>query len=153
MRLALATLCAACLTVLVGCGAEPAPTQARAAEGRVRWLQSKPASAVGRVRAAVVERPAPDRAWIEAHWEAHADAHVAEANHDCRLRIDLPEGAWLVEGDTEIALDETLPGGSHRWLVSFPLGRPVDAVLRYCACTPQGERAAELAVRLTATDE
>lgn len=113
-----------------------------------RWNVSKPASAVGRVRVAVVERPAPDRAWVEAVWEAH-DHAAHEMPTDCELRIALPEGAFVLEGEECVPLASALGGGSHRWLVSFPTGRPLDAVLRYCAVTPQGPRAAEVAVRLT----
>jgi hypothetical protein len=117
----------------------------------VHWNESKHMSAVGQMRAAVVDRPAPDRAWIEAEWTArpHA-AHEAEgAPGACALEIALPEGVFLLEGDFRTPLASDEPSGSQRWLVGFPTGRALDAVLRYCVDTPQGPRAAEVAVRLT----
>lgn len=132
------------VTTLSACGDRSDATVATAP----RWNVSKPASAVGRVRAAVVERPAPDRVWIEAIWEAH-DHGTNEAPTDCEIRIDVPEGAFILEGQERVPLSVDDGGGSYRWLVSFPVGRPLDAVLRYCAVTAQGPRAAEVAVRLT----
>jgi len=133
------TLILGAVLVLPGCGADtPAP-----APGPVQWISSKPNPQVGSVRAAVVERPAPDRAWIEVRWDGrhHGD--------ECAVTITLPEGALLLEGEPTRPLGNDEAVGTHRWLVEFPLGRPLDAVLRYCAMTPDGMRACEAAVRLT----
>ena len=124
---------------LAGCGSE---TQTPAT-APVHWTSSKPNPLVGSLQAAVVERPAPDRAWIEVRWDGrnHGD--------ECAVTISLPEGALLLEGEPArpLGVDEAV--GTHRWLVEFPLGRPLDAVLRYCAMTPDGMRACEAAIRLT----
>ena len=137
LLLAATPLLAASL-VLSGCGSQSAPASAP-----VQWISSKPNPQVGSVRAAVVERPAPDRAWIEVRWDGrnHGD--------ECAVTITLPEGVLLLEGEPTrpLGIDEAV--GTHRWLVEFPLGRPLDAVLRYCAMTPEGMRACEAAVRLT----
>jgi len=133
------------ILLLAGCGAEE-----RAEPAQARWRASKPGSRVGTVRAAVVERPSPDRALIEVQWEArlHA-AHAGRADLTCELRILLPEGAFLLEGEAARSLASDEPLGRHHWLVQFPLGRPLDAVVTYCAETEAGPRAAEVAVRLT----
>ncbi|MGI9556384.1 MAG: hypothetical protein ACR2N5_00420, partial [Solirubrobacterales bacterium] len=117
MRIPTSVLALALLGLLAACGDAPPSEAAGTAATPVRWLASKPSSAVGRVRAAVVERPAPDRAWIEAEWVANPDAHDHEWNHDCRLQIALPDGAFLLEGDTDVALDDLLASGQQRWLV------------------------------------
>ena len=131
--------------LLTGCGGED-----RAESVQARWSASKPGSRVGTVRAAVVERPSPDRALIEVQWEArlHA-AHAGRADMTCELRLLLPEGAFLLEGEAARSLASDEPLGRHHWLVQFPLGRPLDAVVTYCAETEVGPRAAEVAVRLT----
>ena len=112
----------------------------------VHWNTSKPGSRVGAVRAAIVERPSPDRARIEVQWEAGPhDGHEGE----CELRLLLPEGALLLEGESLRRLASDEPLGRHEWLVEFPLGRALDAVVTYCAETEAGPRAAEVTVRLT----
>jgi len=123
-----------------GCGGEERDQPGSAA---VRWTESKPNPIVGSLRAAVVDRPGPDRAWIELQWDGR--------NHteDCTVTIALPDGAILLEGDPErpLGVDEAV--GTQRWLVEYPLGRPLDAVLRYCLPTEDGMRSSEVAVRLT----
>jgi hypothetical protein len=106
-------------------------------------MHAKPSSIVASLRAAVVERPAPDRARIEAHWTAR------QAGAGCALRLVLPPQVLLVEGAASPPLDPDLTVGEATWLVQFPTGQPLDAVIRYCADTPDGLRAAEVAVRLT----
>ena len=146
----LPTVCCTFVLLLVaaGCGGEAPPAQPTP----VRWQASKHLSAVGQVRAAVIERPAPDRAWIEAQWEARAHQEGLPP-HDCALEIAVPEGVTVLEGEAAVALDGKEATGSYRWLVAFPLDRPLDAVLRYCAHTEAGPRAAEVAVRLGAEAE
>lgn len=123
-----------------GCGGEEQDESNRPA---VRWTESKLNPLVGSLRAAVVDRPGPDRAWVEVQWDGR---HHTE---DCAVSIALPEGAILLEGDPErpLGVDEAV--GVHRWLVEYPLGRPLDAVLRYCVPTADGMRSSEVAVRLT----
>lgn len=130
---------------LSACGGEDARPSAS-----VRWNTSKPGSRVGTLRAAIVERPARDRALIEVQWEARPhDAHAGRHHTACELRLRLPEGAILLAGEEARPLASDEPVGRHEWLVEFPLGRPLDAVVAYCAETEAGPRAAEVAVRLT----
>lgn len=136
MRTALLLL--AC-TVLVACGGETAVPYAP-----VRWMQAKPNPIVGELRMAVVERPAPDRVRLEAHWGRSALAGA------CAVDLGLPAGVLLVEGPARIELDPVDDPGRATWLLEVPQdGRVLDAVVRYCVETPEGIRAAQCAVRLT----
>lgn len=138
--LAPALLLAGVLVLLPSCGDTSAPP------GEVQWIAAKPSSIVGSLRAAVVERTGPDRVVIEARWESRA---VAE---NCALEIVLPEGAMLIEGQRLRPLMADEDAGLQRWHVQYPLGAPLDAVLRYCAETAEGLRACEVAVRLTSDE-
>ncbi len=134
-RLHLLVLC--CLVLgLPACGDE-APTPVK-----VEWRQSKRGAAIGRVRAAVVERPAPDRALIEARWENRSGAE------NCALELVVPEGVVVLEGERRMPISPEETAGAATWLVEFPTGREADAVLRFCAETEDGLRAAETSVRL-----
>jgi hypothetical protein len=110
---------------------------------QVQWRASKPDARIGRVFAAVIERPAADRALISARWETRSAAR------SCALELLVPAGVVLLDGEQSrpIPMDET--SGSVTWLVEFPTGRVLDAVLRLCAQTTDGLRAAETSVRLT----
>jgi hypothetical protein len=119
------------------CGGEPR------GPAPIRWVETKAQSPVGTLRAAVVERPARDRAWIEARWDARDHGSA------CELRLVLPDGVLRLEGDEVVPLAVEERQGMYRWLVEFPTGRPLDAVLRYCAALAEGMRVAELSVRLT----
>ena len=134
LRLACTGLLAA---ALCACGDAP---QAR---HEVRWMHSKPNPAVGSVRAAVVARPAPDRAVLEAHWENLVGGEA------CNLELVLPEGVILRTGTPFPPLAPDEAGGMATWEVEFPRGQPLDAVIRFCVDTPEGLRACEAAVRLT----
>ena len=135
-RLGLLLLCSA-LLVPAACGRDaPTPFQ-------VQWRESKPDGRIGRLRAAIIERPAPDRALIEARWENHSGA----AN--CALELVLPDGVVVLEGQARTAIPAEDTAGSATWLVEFPTGREADAVLRFCAETQDGMRAAETSVRLS----
>ncbi len=137
MRTACLLLIACLAGPLAACGGEtPAPFEPE-------WRESKPGAALGRIRAAIVERPGPDRAVIEARWENRSGAE------GCALELVVPEGVMVLEGErmTPLAADE--PAGSATWLVEFPSGRALDAVLRLCRETEHGLQAAETSVRLT----
>lgn len=123
---------------LLACGGP----EAGRAPGPVVWVASKPNPAVGRIRAAVAERPAPDRAAVEARWEAGPGLET------CELEIVLPQSVLLVEGEAAQRLPEGALAGTARWLVEFPAGRDLDAVVRFCAHTEVGLRSCEVALRL-----
>ena len=137
-RPALACLLLAGLA-LAACGGAPAPAPAP-----VRWMEAKPNPIVGSLRAAVVERPAPDRARLEATWGASA------LDGACLVDLGLPAGVLIVEGPERIELDREADPGRATWLLEFPRdGRELDVVVRYCVQTEDGVRAAQCAVRLT----
>ena len=133
-------LAVACLLVSACVG-----TSKGASEGPppVRWTSAKPNTAVGSLEVAVVERTGPDRVRIEARWESRPGLS------NCALQLVLPEGAFLLDGERLRPLSAEETTGVQRWHVQFPTGAPLDAVLRYCAETPEGLRATEVAVRLT----
>ncbi len=111
----------------------------------IEWRESKPTSPVGRVRAAVVERPARDRARIEARWQNRTAAE------NCALELVVPPGVIVLEGERRTALQVGETAGTATWLVEFPVGgagHALDAVVRFCAQTEAGLRAAETTVRL-----
>jgi len=134
-RLGLLLLCSALLASAACGGDEPVPFQ-------VEWRESKPDAHVGRLRAAVIERPAPDRARIEARWENHSSAT------NCALDLIVPDGVVVLEGESHTPLATEDAAGTATWLVEFPTGHAADAVLRFCAETEDGLRAAETSVRL-----
>lgn len=128
----------ACLTLGVSaCGSEaPEPTQ-------VEWRESKPVPRIGSVRAAVIERPGPGRARIEARWENRSEGAT------CALELVVPDGVVVLEGERVTPLPYDVTTGAVVWLVEFPSGRALDAVLRLCAEGDDGTRATETSVRLT----
>ena len=125
------------LLLLAACGGDEPVAQP------VRWSESKVAPRVGRVRAAVTERPSADRARIEARWENRS------ASDTCALELIVPDGVVVLEGERRTPLGAEDAAGSATWLVEFPTGRALDAVLRFCAETEEGLRATETSVRLT----
>jgi hypothetical protein len=128
-----------CLLLLgAACGDEPG-----AGPGpRDTWARGKPNPALGRIEAAVVERPARDRARIQARYALLPEAH------GCRLQIVLPPGVLLVEGSPDTPLQDGVRRGEAVWLVEFPSGRPLDALVRVCAQGARGVAVCEAAVRL-----
>jgi len=136
LRLLAAAFVAA--VALTACGGDAAPGRSTAPEpGRA----GKANRAVGTIAARVLERPSADRAVVEADWALASGATA------CELELVLPEGALLVEGEPVVALPDE-GSGSTTWLVEFPTGRELDAVIRLCAHTPAGHRATEAYVRL-----
>jgi len=127
---------------LAGCGQTSSKETAADVPLVVQWRESKPGSPVGQVRAAVVERPALDRARIEARWQGRG----AAAN--CALELVLPAGVVILEGDRRADLGVGETAGDAAWLVSFPTGRTLDAVVRLCGQIDTGECSAETTVRL-----
>ena len=126
------------LAVLAG-GCGDAPQR----DAPVQWMQAKPGRVAARLEAAVTERPAPDRVRVDARWVA------GTLEGACTLDIGLPAGVLIVEGEERLDLDADDPG-SASWVLEFPRdGRDLDAVVRYCVDTPDGLRAAHVAVRLT----
>jgi hypothetical protein len=121
--------------LLAGCGDGGGGTPAPARLGKARI----PA---GRVEARIVERPATDRAVVEASWSRGEGESL-------RLEVVLPSGSHLVEGDARIPLDAASPGGAARWEVGFPTGSPLDLVVRLSARVGETEQVVETAVRLT----
>lgn len=138
-RVAPSLFLAVAVALLASCGEPAAPR----ADVQPQWHAAKPSPLVGGLRAAVIERTGPDRALIEARWERRA---VAEG---CALEMVLPEGALLIEGARMRPLMAAESAGTERWHVQFPLGAPLDAVVRYCAEVDGALRACEVAVRLT----
>ncbi|MHC5010361.1 MAG: hypothetical protein ACYTG6_05335 [Planctomycetota bacterium] len=138
-----------CLLV-TGCGRTDAPAESAFQDGRPTarrvgpGCQGKPGSAIGDVKAAVVDRPAADRAVIEAAWTRGV------VGHDPELRLLLPQGAWLVRGDVPARSDASAAWGRARWEVAFETGRALDAVLRLEADTEDGRCSRETYVRLSA---
>lgn len=135
-NLSLLAVCCA-LVLAPACGGE------RAEPFKVAWRESKPSPRIGRVRAAVVERPAPDRARIEARWENRS------GSENCALELLVPAGVVVLEGERRTPIAGEDAAGSMTWLVEFPTGRAADAVLRFCVETEDGLRAAETSVRLS----
>ncbi len=135
-------MCSALLALgLAGCG-DVGSRDEVAPPAKVQWRESKPNSHVGRIRAAVIERPAPDRALIEAHWENRS------GSDNCAVELVVPEGVVLLSGERRMELPGEDASGSATWMVEFPSGRALDAVLRFCAQTDDGLRAAETTIRL-----
>jgi hypothetical protein len=145
LRLLLGTLALLSCAALTACG-EPGADEPAPWTGPVVWQASKPSPTLGRIEAAVVERPSPDRATLEARWSAHPGLGT------CELEIVLPEGVFLVEGESSTPLPEGALEGTARWLVEFPVGRDLDAVVRFCGHTPLGPRSADVAVRLVSAE-
>lgn len=106
------------------------------------WSTSKPNPVVGRLRAAVIDRPAPGLARIAVEWEA-----LPSMTH-CALQIVLPDEVDRIEGDEVVDLPADTPSGRAEWVVAFPAERTLDATVRLCADTETGMRACEAAVRL-----
>lgn len=138
LRGLLIAVCAASPSLLAACGQPEAPVSAPTV-----WMEAKPSPFVDSLKAAVVERPAPDRARIEAHWSND------QLWPGCVIELVLPEGVIAVDGDERYEPYADEASGMTAWLVEFPLGRPLDAVVRYCVETPEGVRSAQCAVRLT----
>jgi hypothetical protein len=143
-------LCAAGLFVcaLGACGGPASDTPSDTTSGTptggpVQWMTAKPNPFVGSLRAAVVERTAPDRARIEAHWRND------KLWPGCVVELVLPDGVIAVDGAMRHEPQADEISGMASWEVEFPSGRPLDAVIRYCIETPEGVRATQLALRLT----
>lgn len=124
--------------LVAGCGSEQAPAPFTPEQG----VSGKPHPEIGTVRGAIVDRPSADRALIEAHWALGASAE------GCEIVLVLPEGASLVDGDEQRDVPEGQSQGVDRWLVQFPTGRPLDAVIRLCGTATRGHRIVEAYVRL-----
>jgi hypothetical protein len=132
-----------CLTLgATACGSE-APQSTAPQPTDVQWRESKPGARIGSVRAAVVERPGPGRALIEARWENRS------GGANCALELVVPDGVVVLEGERVVPLPFDDDAGAISWLVEFPSGRALDAVLRLCAESDDGMRATETSVRLT----
>ena len=127
----------ALVAALTGCGETAPPSNTAPDAGRA----GKQRPALGRVAARVLERPSTDRAWIEADWS------LAPGATGCEIHLSLPDRAVLVEGEAVTPLPEH-DAGRMSWLVEFPTGEALDAVIRLCAETPGGHRASEAYVRL-----
>lgn len=106
-------------------------------------VSGKPVPELGTVAAAIVDRPATDRAVVEAEWTLEADAQ------GCEVVLQLPEGALLVAGEPVTAVAEGQRSGRIRWTVEFPSGAALDVVIRLCGTTAAGFRIAEAYARLT----
>ncbi len=124
------------------CGGE-APQTTAPQPTDIEWRESKPGARIGSVRAAVIERPGPGRALIEARWENRS------GGGGCALELVVPDGVVVLEGERVVPLPYDDDAGAASWLVEFPSGRDLDAVLRLCAEGEDGMRAAETSVRLT----
>ncbi len=94
------------------------------------------------MRCAIVERPAEDRAVVEAEWT------IGAAAEGCELVVELPTGALLVDGQRKTPVEPGQQEGRTRWTVEFRTGTPLDLVIRLCGTTPQGFRIAEAYARL-----
>jgi hypothetical protein len=105
--------------------------------------RGKAAPPLGEIEVLVADRPAPDRAVIQATWSA------GTVGEEPRLSLVLPEGAFLVEGNETVPLSTDTGTGTATWQVQFPLGQALDAVVRLSAATDAGPRSRETAVRLT----
>lgn len=126
-----------CLVLLAACGGEnPASVHEPGVRG-------KPVPELGSVRCTIVERPARDRAVVEAEWT------IGAATEGCELVVELPTGALLVEGQLKTPVAPGEQAGRTRWTVEFGTGRPLDLVIRLCGTTPRGFRIAEAYARLT----
>jgi hypothetical protein len=148
---AVALLGVAALAALAAAPRPERPATPRAPSAPLR--RTKPPSPVGALALSVVDRPAPDRALLEARWRS---ADVA-APHD--LELVLPESAFLVEGEAWLPLPAGAPEGTATWLVGLPTGDAGDAVVRLHApsvpSTPDdpGTAAVEAVVRLAVPAE
>ncbi len=104
---------------------------------------SKPNVMVGSLEVAIIERPARDRARIRATWRRAAGVD------GCQLRMRLPTGAVLVEGEETYMLLPDEAAGVREWVVEFPTGAPLDATVRLCGDAGAGVRLCDSYVRLT----
>ncbi|MDJ0973067.1 MAG: hypothetical protein QNJ98_01230 [Planctomycetota bacterium] len=127
------------LLLVAACGDAP---RDGATSVREPGVQGKPNPALGQIACAIVERPAPDRAVIEAEWSLGADVM------GCEIVLELPEGAVLVDGERATAVQAGQTTGRTRWTVGFPTGRTLDAVVRLCGTTAGGFRITEAYARL-----
>lgn len=128
------------LPLLVACG--DAPEASRGPAVFEPGVAGKPHPDLGRITCAIVERPAPDRAVVEAEWVLGANAT------GCELVIELPDGAVLVEGERVAPVQAGQASGRTRWTVGFPTGEPLDAVVRLCGTVERGFRITEAYARL-----
>lgn len=129
----------ALLSLVAACGAETAGDAPFTPEPGV---SGKPHPELGTVRCTIVDRPSSDRALIEAYWTLGNAA-------GCEILIELPEGAVLVEGERRHDIPQGHGQGVERWLVEFPGGKPLDAVIRLCGTITRGHRIVEAYARLT----
>ena len=97
---------------------------------------------LGTLMLTVTERPTLDRARVQAEWAR------AEGTEGCVVALSLPQGAYLVEGKKNVPALER--AGTVEWLIGFPTGRALDAVVHLCGQTSSGEQACEALVRLVA---
>jgi hypothetical protein len=143
----------AALALAVGVGAAGVATPPAVVGGpppvRVwqRACAGKPAVPVGHVVASVVERPGSDEAVVRADW---ARGPVGQS---CRLELVLPEGASLVEGEEEQALQPDLVAGTSTWRVRFRTTVTSDLVVRMCAVVDDAHVGREAYVRLWEREE
>lgn len=140
------TSCFGLLLVALGACGGPSP-EAKSPASCVRDGSGKPVPPIGRVELVVVDRPSHDRVVLEARWMR------GERGWGREVELVLPEGAWLVEGQSSKALAPERAEGVLRWTVGFRTGEPLDAVVRLRARAGHGPCAREASVRLASGDD
>lgn len=120
-----------------------APVTLVGVDAPVVWMEAK-TTPIGSLKAAVTNRPAPDRVVLQANW---ARGTVSGA---CLLELVLPDGVLVVNGDARRELSPEAESGGQVWWLEVPQdGRELDALVRYCVETEDGIRATECAVRIS----
>ncbi len=107
----------------------------------------KPNAGLGTLDAAVVDRPAPDRAVVEVHWRR------GPRGGNAALEVMPPDGAWLVTGSEVVPLTPGLAEGTERFTLDFDRGRDLDLVVRLAVRTLRGDRSIETYVRLVSAPD